>query len=67
MLKQYNENLKKVDTLTKEMLALADEGNRDSQDDTCSIIYAILRDYAYKLRQLVDIECVKHKEKGKWE
>jgi hypothetical protein len=63
----YNDNLIRVSRLTNEMLALADEGDRDRNDDTCGILYGILRDMAYRLRSLVDDECEKHKATGKWD
>lgn len=59
-------NLVKLLRLTREMLALADEGDRDRTDSSCGIIYGILRDTAYKLRNLADKECQQHKESGKW-
>jgi len=67
MAETYNENLLKVSRLTKEMLALADEGDRDRNDDSCGILYGILRDMAYRLRSLVENECEKHKAAGKWD
>lgn len=63
----FNENLLKTIRLTREMLALADEGDRDRNDDSCGIIYGILRDSAYRLRKLVETECEKHKTSGKWD
>ena len=48
------------------MLALADEGDLDRNDDTCGIIYAILRDNAYRIRRLVEAEEATHKYSGKW-
>lgn len=62
----YNVNLVRLLRLTREMLALADEGDRDRTDPSCGIIYGILRDTAYKLRNLADQECQQHKENGKW-
>jgi len=62
----YNENLLKTIRLTREMLALADEGDRDRNDDSCGILYAVLRDSAYRLRKLAEEECDKHREAGKW-
>lgn len=66
MAETYNENLLKVLRLTREMLATADEGDRDRNDDSCGILYGILRDMAYRLRTLAEEECRKHKEGGKW-
>jgi len=49
------------------MLALADEGDRDRHDDSCGIIYGILRDMAYRLRKLAESECEQHRAAGKWD
>ena len=67
MAETYNENLLRVSRLTNEMLALADEGDRDRSDDSCGILYGILRDMAYRLRSLAEEECERHKEAGKWD
>ena len=63
----FNNNLQRLSELTREMLALADEGDRDRDDDSCGILYGILRDMAYRLRNLTDEECEKHKAAGKWD
>jgi hypothetical protein len=63
----FNENLKRTVRLTREMLALADEGDRDRDDDSCGIVYGILRDAAYRLRKLAEEECEKHRNLGKWD
>jgi hypothetical protein len=63
----YNENLLRVIRLTREMSALADEGDRSRDDDSCGILYGILRDMAYRLRGLAFEECEKHKKTGKWD
>lgn len=67
MSKPYNENLRRLLELTKEMMALSDEGDRDRNDPSCGIIYGILRDNAYRLRKLVEEECENHKLAGKWD
>ena len=67
MTSPFNDNLLKIIRLTREMLALADEGDRDRNDASCGIIYGILRDTAYQLRKLAKEECEHHKESGKWD
>ncbi|MFH2008515.1 MAG: hypothetical protein ABI333_18150 [bacterium] len=62
----FNRNLQRTLSLTREMLALADEGDRDRTDDACGIIFGILRDTAYRLRKLAQEECDKHRTVGKW-
>ncbi len=63
----FNENLLRTVRLTREMLALADEGDRDRNDDSCGIVFGILRDTAYRIRKLAEEECEKHKQAGKWD
>ena len=64
---ESNENIRRVIRLSREMLALADEGDRDRVDDSCGILYGVLRDMAYKLRSLAEQECESHKLAGKWD
>jgi hypothetical protein len=66
VLQSFNDNLNKLVRITREMLALADEGDRDRNDDSCGILYGILRDTGYRLRKLAEEECQKHKQSGKW-
>ncbi len=66
MVEPFNQNLIRTIRLTREMLALADEGDRDREDDSCAIVFGILRDTAYHIRKLAEKECEKHKSSGKW-
>jgi hypothetical protein len=59
-----DENLKRVLRLTREMLALADEGDRDRADDSCGILYGVLRDAAYRIRSLSEEEIQRHHNRG---
>lgn len=63
----FNDNLCRLVNLTREMMALADEGDRDRDDASCGILYGILRDTAYRLRALAQEECEKHRTAGKWD
>ncbi len=65
--KRANENIRRLLRLSREMMALADEGDRDRLDDSCGIIYGILRDMAYRLRQLAQDECDNHISTKKWD
>ena len=62
-----NENLRRTIRLTREMIALADEGDRDRLDDSCGILYGILRDMAYRLRKTAEQECERHRISGYWD
>jgi hypothetical protein len=59
-MKPCDENLQKLIQLTREMLALADEGDMDRIDDSCGIIYGILRDSSFRLRKIAMDEWSKH-------
>jgi hypothetical protein len=67
MASAYNDNLLKTLRLTREMLALADEGDLARQDDSCGILYSVLRDSAYRIRELAEKECDRHRAAGKWD
>ena len=67
MAANYNENLLKTIRLTREMLALADEGDRDRTDDSCGIVFGVLRDCAYRIRKMAVEECDAHKKARKWD
>jgi hypothetical protein len=54
------ENLRRTLRLTRVMLGLADEGDRDHRDSGCAILYCTLRDMAYKLRRAAEDELERH-------
>jgi hypothetical protein len=62
-----NVNLRRCVELTREMLALADEGDRDREDSSCAILYGILRDAAYRIRRRAEEECESHRRQGRWD
>jgi hypothetical protein len=62
-----NENLRRALRLTRVMLSLADEGERDHKDPACAILFGTLRDMAYKLRRAAEEECDKHRRTGRWD
>lgn len=48
------------------MIRLADQGEADREDTGCGILFGVLRDSAYKLRQLAETERQNHIRKGWW-
>ncbi len=62
-----NENLRRALRLSRAMIALADDGDRDQQDPSCAILYGLLRDMAYKLRRVAEDECARHRQCGRWD
>ena len=53
-------NIESTLRLVEEMIKLADQGDIDREDTDCGILYGILRDSAYKIKQLAEIEQAKH-------
>jgi len=52
--------------LTEKMLELADEGDAAREDTNCGVLYSVLRDSAYRIRQLAETEREAHRKKGWW-
>ena len=58
-----NEHIKESLDLVRSLIILADEGERDSQDDGCRLLYGVIRDCAYKIRNEAERELAAHKKK----
>jgi hypothetical protein len=52
--------------LVDEMIDLADQGDSAREDTGCGILYGVLRDAAFKLKQLAEAEKRNHIRKGWW-
>jgi hypothetical protein len=65
-LRACDEHIIRTLELTEEMIDLADRGDADREDTGCGVLYGILRDSAYKLRQLAEKEREAHIQKGLW-
>jgi len=61
-----DEIIKRTLALVKDMLDLADEGDAVREDDGCGTLYGVVRDSAYKIRQLAEKERAAHIKKGWW-
>ena len=59
-------NIKNALKLVDEMIGLADRGDADREDVGCGVLYGMLRDSAYKLKQLAEKERAIHIRKGWW-
>ena len=51
----------------RNLIILADEGERDAEDDRCMILYAVIRDCAYRIRLQAEKERERHIADGKWD
>ena len=56
--------LKRTLQLAERMLRLADSGDAVRDDSGCGVVYGVLRDSAYKLKQLAEAEQQAHRLKG---
>ena len=61
-----DEIIKKTFELVNIMLDLADEGDNAREDPGCGILYGVVRDSAYKIKQLAESEMQAHIKKGWW-
>ena len=61
-----DESLKKTFELIESMLDLADEGDSVREDTGCGVLYGVLRDSAFKIKQLAEAEKEAHQRKGWW-
>jgi hypothetical protein len=62
-----NRNIVRVLRLSRDMMLLADQGDQSRADYSCGVLYGTLRDSAYKLRQLAELEMQLHKDSGLWD
>lgn len=62
-----NEHIKESLNLARSLIILADEGERDSTDDGCRLLYGVIRDCAYKIRNEAEREQRIHQNKKKWD
>ena len=65
MSKTPDQCLKKTMQLAERMLRLADHGDAVRNDPGCGVVYGMLRDSAYKLKQLAEAEQAAHLRKSK--
>lgn len=60
-------NIKRALELAEEMISLAHQGDMDRDDPGCGILYGILLDSGFKIRNLAQKEKEAHIKKGWWE
>ena len=61
-----SETIQRTLDIVQSMLKLADEGDAAREDVGCGILYAVLRDSAYKIKKLAEAEREAHAKKGWW-
>ena len=66
MTKTCNEQIRQALMEAKTLMILADEGEAESQDDGCVVLYSVVRDCAYRIRAEAERERDAHKARGEW-
>ena len=61
-----NNHIRKALEMARQLIILADQGDLDSEDDGCRVLYGVVRDCAYKIRAQAEREREAHKLKGLW-
>ncbi|MFC1888489.1 hypothetical protein ACFL4G_01910 [Thermodesulfobacteriota bacterium] len=67
MKRRCNKHIRESLEIARQMIILADEGDLDSEDDGCRVLYGVVRDCAYKIRAQAEREREEHKKKGDWD
>ena len=67
MKRQCNLNIREALEVAKRLNILSDQGDLDSEDDGCRVLYGVVRDCAYKIRAMAEKERESHRAKGKWD
>ena len=63
-MRRCDESIIKTLNLVEQMLELADQGDAAREDRGCGVLYGILRDSAYKIKQIAEAEREAHIKKG---
>ncbi|MDY6972132.1 MAG: hypothetical protein SV775_07365 [Thermodesulfobacteriota bacterium] len=61
-----DESIRATLDLTQSMLYIADMGDAVREDTGCGVLYGVLRDSAFKIRNLAEKEKQAHIKKGWW-
>ena len=67
MTKRCDTHIRKALELARELTILADEGEAVSTDDGCILLYSIIRDCAYKIRDRAGKEREYHARLDLWD
>ena len=65
-MKACDEAIRETLDLAENMLDLADKGDAVREDKGCGVLYGVLRDSAFKIKQLAEAEREAHIKKGWW-
>ena len=60
-MKDCDRNIVKALEIVKQLTILADEGEAQAEDDSCILLYSIIRDCAYKIKHQAEQERESHR------
>ena len=65
-LKQCNENILKAMELAGQLIELAEDGDGFREDESCGVLFGVVRDSGYKIKALAQKEMNNHQAAGRW-
>ncbi|HDZ24188.1 MAG: hypothetical protein JRJ86_13065 [Deltaproteobacteria bacterium] len=65
-MKACDKTIRETLDLADNMLDLADRGDAVREDSGCGVLYGVLRDSAFRIKQLAENEREVHIKKGWW-
>ncbi|MDD5596697.1 MAG: hypothetical protein PHV82_02050 [Victivallaceae bacterium] len=65
MKERCNKHIRETLDYVRSLIILADDGERDSEDDGCRLLYGVVRDCAYKMKYEAERERDVHQQNNK--
>lgn len=65
-LKKCNENILKALQMGQELIQLAEDGDCFREDDSCGVLFGVVRDSGYQIKALAEQEMARHQARGCW-
>jgi hypothetical protein len=66
MQESCNAHIQSAFEMARRLAILADEGEGSSQDDGCALLFCVMRDCAYRIRNQAEREREAHQRRGIW-
>ena len=66
-MRNFNKNILVVLDYMRKLLYIADKGDLNRNDNGCGVLYGVVRDSAYKIKDMAEKELEEHKKTGKWD
>ena len=66
-MRKCNKHIMEALELSRRLIILSDEGENAAEDDTCVVLYDVIRDCAYEIRRKAEKEREAHIARGTWD